>query len=501
VSLGPLSGRVVELCDDTLGQLASEAARAEVVRIKDALVEPVRVAVAGRVKAGKSTLVNALLRQRVAPTDVGECTKVVTWFRYGFPERVEVRCLDGALLRLPLTVEGGLPASLQTEVEQVHSVTAWIANRALERMTIIDTPGLSSMTQRHSQRTVELLRAHVASHEAAGDADAVVFLMTRSASAEDEDALRGFQQAYGDISSSPTNAVGVLSRADQMGGDDAWATASAVASGLTNSLAPVVSTVLPVMGLLAETGESEAFTERDAENLRALAAAPSGDRDLMLLSADGFLAQDSAVPIDDRDRLLALLDLFGIRHCLALIDQGHESATSLVRELRRHSGIEAVRAVLLDRFEGRSDALKADRGLRALHKIAFGTNDSSGAGAMRALRIGIERLRLESSMHRLNEMEAFRDSLSPEGALPPEMDSEMRRIVTNDALPARLGLANGTSAQDLQEAAAESATRWRKFRNSGRCTPAAARIADVVMRSYEILYVQASQHEQAAPLQ
>ena len=41
------------------------------------LGEPRRLAIAGRVKAGKSTLVNALVGRMVAPTRAGECTKVV----------------------------------------------------------------------------------------------------------------------------------------------------------------------------------------------------------------------------------------------------------------------------------------------------------------------------------------------------------------------------------------------------------------------------------------
>ena len=45
------------------------------------LDEPLRVAIAGRVKAGKSTLLNALVGERLAATDAGECTRIVTWYR------------------------------------------------------------------------------------------------------------------------------------------------------------------------------------------------------------------------------------------------------------------------------------------------------------------------------------------------------------------------------------------------------------------------------------
>src|SRR5579884_3992518 len=72
--------------------------QAQMLALETRLRQPLRIAVAGRVKAGKSTLVNALLGQRVAPTDVSECTRVVTWFHYGTPQRVEVHMVDGSVV-------------------------------------------------------------------------------------------------------------------------------------------------------------------------------------------------------------------------------------------------------------------------------------------------------------------------------------------------------------------------------------------------------------------
>ena len=55
------------------------------------LAEPLRVAIVGRVKAGKSTLLNALVGEELAPTDAGECTKIVTWYRQGHTYRVMLK--------------------------------------------------------------------------------------------------------------------------------------------------------------------------------------------------------------------------------------------------------------------------------------------------------------------------------------------------------------------------------------------------------------------------
>ena len=67
----------------------------EVAELARRLDEPLRVAIAGKVKAGKSTLLNALVGEELAPTDAGECTKIVTWYVDGIAYRVTLHPNDG----------------------------------------------------------------------------------------------------------------------------------------------------------------------------------------------------------------------------------------------------------------------------------------------------------------------------------------------------------------------------------------------------------------------
>ncbi|HEX2298205.1 MAG TPA: dynamin family protein, partial [Pseudonocardiaceae bacterium] len=107
----PLSAAVRRLCEQVAPQVgpATAAGLGEVVR---RLAGPLQVALAGRISSGKSTLVNALIGRRVAPTGIGECTRLVTRFCYGTPDRIEVVCRTGQRRALPFDAAGMIPSEL-----------------------------------------------------------------------------------------------------------------------------------------------------------------------------------------------------------------------------------------------------------------------------------------------------------------------------------------------------------------------------------------------------
>jgi ribosome biogenesis GTPase A len=123
--------------------------------LRDRLDEPLRVAVAGRVKAGKSTLLNALVGERLAPTDAGECTRVVTWYQDGHGYRVEATPKQGEPRQLRFTREDGV---IDIDLGELRSadlaqlVVTWPA-QALRAMTLIDTPGIGSLSEQTTRRT------------------------------------------------------------------------------------------------------------------------------------------------------------------------------------------------------------------------------------------------------------------------------------------------------------------------------------------------------------
>ena len=178
-------------------------------RLGRILFSPPRILVVGRLKAGKSTLVNALLQERVAATGALETTKAVTVFRHGAPTRAEVFGVDGSFNRGDLT--DGILTGLNRPVGDVDHVDMYLPNAAVKSMTLIDTPGISTLTVETRKATERLLiDGFKQTRDAAVDADAAVFLFD-SMPRDDE------REFVGKLGFTPLNTVGVLSRADGFG--------------------------------------------------------------------------------------------------------------------------------------------------------------------------------------------------------------------------------------------------------------------------------------------
>ena len=85
-----LVSRLTSLATEAVALAADDPTRREAQELVHRLGAPLRLAIAGRVKAGKSTLLNALIGEELAATDAGECTRVVTWYRYADTPHVVV---------------------------------------------------------------------------------------------------------------------------------------------------------------------------------------------------------------------------------------------------------------------------------------------------------------------------------------------------------------------------------------------------------------------------
>jgi hypothetical protein len=491
---GPLSARVAALCDE-VGPRLSPSVAMHVFNVRRRLDEPLRVAIAGRLKAGKSTLVNALIGRRVAPTEVGECTRLVTQFRYGTADRVDVVRRDGSRVSLPLDESGMIPQRLGVPRAEIAFVDVMLTSDRLRDLTVVDTPGLSSTNVSISDQARRFLfqgsaaplddDLDDASAGAVAGAEAIIYVFTQSVRDDDMQALEAFRSMSARLASSPINSLGVFNKVDKLvtGTADPWPVAGPLAADQTKVLRRVVSDVVPVVGLLAETTEAGRLTAADCEALRALAQLPHTERLVLLASVDLFTTRECVVPREQRERLLRMLDLYGIAFAIAQLAAHPQMGTGdLVRMLLQASGFPRLRRTLDYAFRWRTDAIKAGWGLSSLEKVA---SQSARAQDRELLREAIERVLQQPGYHRLRLLEVAQQVSSGAVELPEEMEQELTRLALSSDARWILGMPDAGPEQ-LAKAALEAATRWRAFAVAG-ASPAQARVALVAHRGFFLL--------------
>ncbi len=480
-----LSARIAQVCQlasEVAGGRSADAARA----IRERLEEPLRVAIAGRVKAGKSTLLNALVGERLAATDAGECTRIVTWFRQGLAYGVRAALRIGGEEDLRFSREGGglaidLGRYRPEEVDRLD--VSWPSDR-LARMTLIDTPGLQSLDEQWSARTRVLLGIEEEGHS---QVDAVVYLMRHLHRSDGE-----FLEAFMDRSlsrPSPVNAVAVLSRADEIGAGrlDALQSASAIARryAADDRVRSLCATVVPVAGLIAETG----FTLREEEmaQLRALADMEATDLEGMLLSVERFCAPGaSPLTAEYRRDLLLRLGLFGVRLSLREIREGRAAtAGQLARTLVAASGIEGLTEVLDGHLARRSGVLKARSALTGLRALARELDGEDSRGAEQ-LTAAVERV--EAGAHELAELRLLHLLFTGAVVLPEEEQQEVARL-TGEGDPAeRLGMPADAGVEEERAVAVQRLEDWRRRAAHPLTDRLTAEACEVVAHSYERLF-------------
>jgi hypothetical protein len=437
----------------------------------DRLAEPLRVAVAGQPRVGKSTLVNSLVGEEVAPLSVEEGSQVLAWYRGGVTPRAQVYPTQAP----PRDVQAArMSGQLHIDLEgwrsdQIDRVIVDWPSRTLRGLTLIDTPGVDPSD---------------AGTRISLDADAVLYLM-RQLHATDIGFLQSLQD-HPIARETPVNSLVVLSRADEVGGGriDALTSAKRLArrSRKDVALTGLCQNVISVSGLLAHAGRT--LTSEELSSLQVLAAAARRELEIAMVSADRFVGDVVPLRLDARTRT-ALLDrfgMFGIRLATTLIRQGFATVEALSQELVNRSGLNELRDSIRQCFTDRHDVLKARSALLALEVVLR----MEPRPAARRLVTGLESLVV--SAHEFRELRLLAALDGGRTALPDPLADEARRLVggVGTALPARLGFTHDDpSGHELVDALTDALRRWQEQAENHALGAGQRRAARLVVRSCE----------------
>jgi len=125
-----------------------------------AMQQEINVAVIGRFKAGKSSLLNALVGRDLLPVGVVPVTTVVTELSYGPKQRATVHFLDGRSEEVPVATIRHFIAEQDNpgNVKRVSRLALELPDlERFRRLRFVDTPGLESALAHNTEETLNWL--------------------------------------------------------------------------------------------------------------------------------------------------------------------------------------------------------------------------------------------------------------------------------------------------------------------------------------------------------
>lgn len=326
---------------------------------RELMQTPPTILVSGRMKAGKSTLINALVRQKIAETAILECTNAVTVYTKGAPERIEnVSLASRGALHSAQSAQS--VADLDGRVK-VH----YLPSQALSQLNFVDTPGLGTVDAANHQIVDglrELTRVPWNQHGTAIDGLIYVFDST----------LRDDEIAHiRSLGFTTLSSVGVLSRADDFGAgafgpSDPIEAARNRATELSNDYSRYFSSVLAVSGLMAESAETGAITEPLA---RVLSSLDTVARDTLMHELETDFP--NCVSANSRNKLLEVLGSYGV---LEGRNSASGGAVQLQRFLRQASGIDSLAGHLGESITFATALSRCSHVQEKLKDLAFACN-------------------------------------------------------------------------------------------------------------------------------
>lgn len=351
------------------------------------------LAVGGRVKAGKSTFINALLGENLALVGTTETTATINRFVYGKPldpnKPVKVVYKNGNVSyesQAFMDSFQGNDAKTMALSKGILYFERAIDNPILQEIDLVDTPGtgavvaehqgaaesafgikdLQELRKEHSEQTQELVKK----------ADAVIYLVGAVATRDNKEFMDAFQQACD--GSSALNAIGLMSCIDI--DEKVLYNSKEQADYVADSLKEQLSGVMPVSAALYQAVQqhSSSFVEWQQflksiqrETLEELCDSNDSswkgefDEDLR---EDGHIVPDLSYRKKMQKEMGVPWSAF---RAIINILYNSDSAEEAIQKVYDLSNFKEVKRVLEDQFFARAKAIKCTVLLSKLNKILW----------------------------------------------------------------------------------------------------------------------------------
>ncbi|MEU1588338.1 hypothetical protein [Micromonospora sp. NPDC005710] len=437
------------------------------------LEQPLRIAIVGPWRSGKSTVLNALMGEEVAPVERAD--GAFTWYEDGPAPHATAYPAGQPPQELAVVKSTtGLRVDLGRGVGDVRDIVVRWPTRALRRVTFIDTPAVTGGGEQGRSPVMErVLR----------DADAMLYL-TRDGRDSD---LRVLESARDSAvgQSALVNVILLLSRSDETGGGriDGLLTARQLARRHYRD-PRVIALSVNVVACSGKIGlAARMLGESDFAALATVAQVPRAVLDAHLISADRFLGGELPVRLDTEVRaaLLGRFGVFGVRLASTLVRSGFDSRVKLSAELIRRSGLTELRESVTRCFIDRRDALKARSALAAVEALSRAEPARGSAELVGAVE------QILAGAHEFRELRLLVALRNTRLGFDAELAAEAQRLVGGDGvgLAARLGVEHEADVRQLWEVASDAQWRWRDRAEDPLLPLAQRRGAQVVVRSCE----------------
>lgn len=348
------------------------------------LDDPCILAVAGRVKAGKSSFINALLGRDVAKTGTTETTATINIIRYGQPPDIErpICCywLNGDRTWETQEFLDSLQGYEQVTLDKasrIRQIEFLIDEPFLLNVTLVDTPGLDAITgddmDSHQVRTetfFKLRERHTAETKQLTDsADAIVFLTGQVGTSSARDFLEEFRHISGGASNA-MNAIGVMSKIDMH--DEILENKNELAASIAEKLRGYLNTVVPVSAGIWRALDILQKDNRIYFFKNQLSKIPESEFTDMLLAEDIFLSTffiDCPLTIKERKDLIG--DMPWRVFVILAKSFYSNSVDAAMTSLADMAGVEKLTEILNDHFFKRSRILKYQKIVTEIKKFLY----------------------------------------------------------------------------------------------------------------------------------